>query len=753
MDTLQELAATLEAAETYLRSLAARELTYPEFVRAELRARRHASALLTDDLRPQTRPADAVGALGGEAAVALAAGAAILSAVVEVDDVVAGGADSVDVLDDDLQLDDLQLDEPEGDDDVELSEVEGVQDAAPVSEVAEAASDLAIPGMSGGDEFDLFGDDDALDLDGVPVISVEADESGDEEELEFDDDISLIATDDEADAPAADGGPLGVADAPAEARSDDGLAEHSGDAEDADAADAALLVDFDDSTPLLDFDDSTPLVDFDDSTPLVDFDDLSDDLESDEPEPLLVTGVEDLAGLVSIDDGNEPEVGYLTYDDSGNLVGGDEDDKPARVKPAAAEDVSQYITWTDGPELDLADDDDDDGADAEETLIIDEEMADTLSDAMVAADDDALDVLDAELFEDEEDPSSSLGLLPDVVEEPDTDTDDDDDEDDGFGDFEDEEVTFIADVGDIDRLRRRTTDVEHIDIAKPAVASVVAGTAAVQVGRTVTAGLYGGPSLPTIREGHEPRPRAAAIQINATAGTGKVIGLEEEDEPIEIGDVGDYGDEEEDEYDYDSEGGFRVELQEYEEEEDDFEPDEPTDTRVGPEPAPAVLPAPAEVAPRAGEVAAMFRKAEQAALVGDMQLGAEVFSDVIDLDPDNHRAFVGRGRLYLDLGDYTRAMSDFMLAEDIAPTDPEPQIAIGDLFFARKDYRKAISYFNAALEVAPNHSMAFCRRGISHYYRKNYPQAMDDLVRARKLDGDIPNIETYITMAKKKARR
>ena len=42
-------------------------------------------------------------------------------------------------------------------------------------------------------------------------------------------------------------------------------------------------------------------------------------------------------------------------------------------------------------------------------------------------------------------------------------------------------------------------------------------------------------------------------------------------------------------------------------------------------------------------------------------------------------------------------------------------------------------------------------RGISHYYRKNYNDAVDDLTRAQKLDPEIPNIGTFVSMAKKKA--
>jgi tetratricopeptide (TPR) repeat protein len=136
-----------------------------------------------------------------------------------------------------------------------------------------------------------------------------------------------------------------------------------------------------------------------------------------------------------------------------------------------------------------------------------------------------------------------------------------------------------------------------------------------------------------------------------------------------------------------------------------------------------------------------------------MRAGVDLFSDVIDADPDNVAAHVGRGRLFLDLGDYTRAMSDFMVGEEIDESSPEPQVAIGDLYFARKDYRKAIDYFNDALALSPNHAMAVCRRGISHYYRKNYPEALADLRKAESIDEDIPNIGTYITMAKKKSRK
>ncbi|MEQ1570560.1 MAG: tetratricopeptide repeat protein, partial [Myxococcota bacterium] len=279
---------------------------------------------------------------------------------------------------------------------------------------------------------------------------------------------------------------------------------------------------------------------------------------------------------------------------------------------------------------------------------------------------------------------------------------------------------------------------------KPAPKPQPPASAAPPSGR-VTAGLYGGSSVPTIRESDEPRPRAAAVQLNASGSGGRVLGAEEEDEPIEVG-AADF------ETDLDAPGGgFSVKLQQFAELEDDDDEDA---SEISAEDLEVIRPNPVAAAPpTAEEIRQMVLRAQNATASGQLQNAADLYSDVVDADPDNVPAHVARGRLYLDLGDYSRAMSDFMVAEDIAPNDPEPQVAIGDLYFARKDYAKAIEYFDDALRFSPNHPMAHCRRGISHYYRKNYREAVDDLLRAERLDPDIPNIQTYVAMAKKKVKR
>ncbi|MCB9677360.1 MAG: tetratricopeptide repeat protein [Alphaproteobacteria bacterium] len=425
---------------------------------------------------------------------------------------------------------------------------------------------------------------------------------------------------------------------------------------------------------------------------------------------------------------------------------GDDDDNTDPGAPTEVDDAGQdalvTIEDTSDPRSDLEGLSELDDSDID--IEIDDDSADS---EVVVRKPDALDVLDEQL--------ETFDLMPD--------------EDDLAPD---EEETFVADLADIERMKSKMApdpepEPPAVSVGGPRVAAAaprmkpppeprVAGVAAVSAGgQSVTAGLYGNPSVPTIRDRNAPRPAAAAIQIDdaqaaATGGGPGGGSLLEEDELLELGASEDYGEEE-----YDGDGdGLSLDVQEYGEDEEEEEELEEIDDIELEEIEPDDVPLePIDHGPTPAELAAMVQKAKAAINDGDMEAGINFYSDVLDADPDNVDAYVARGRLYLDYGDYSRAMSDFMHAETLQPDNPEPQVAVGDLHFARKDYNRAIDFFNEALKMSPNHAMAYCRRGISHYYRKHYQQALDDLNKAQKLDDDIPNIRTYIAMAKKKVKK
>lgn len=154
-----------------------------------------------------------------------------------------------------------------------------------------------------------------------------------------------------------------------------------------------------------------------------------------------------------------------------------------------------------------------------------------------------------------------------------------------------------------------------------------------------------------------------------------------------------------------------------------------------------------------GRIAQLLDEAISAAGRSDLAKAIQAYTDIVDLRHDRGDAYIGRGRAYLELGDYSSAMSDFQRAEDLQPDRPDSHVAMGDLYFARKEYRRAIEFYDQAVELDGSHAMARCRRGISHYYRKNYRQAFQDLQRAYSLDPEIPNIRKYVQMAVKKMER
>lgn len=218
-----------------------------------------------------------------------------------------------------------------------------------------------------------------------------------------------------------------------------------------------------------------------------------------------------------------------------------------------------------------------------------------------------------------------------------------------------------------------------------------------------------------------------------------MLGADPEPEALEIGDAADYGEEVDDERD---DATFGIGVVEYEYE----EPSE-----IGPAPVPEAAPVPELVLPTEEELVTMLQRA---ATLGerDMAQGAHVYGDVLDADHERVAAYLGRGQLLLNMADYTGAISDFLRAEALAPGDPEIQAALGELYFTRKDYRRAITYCDNALELHTDHAFALHRRGMSHFYRKDYAQAQADLQKAKTLDTSLPNVDTYISLAKKKQR-
>jgi tetratricopeptide (TPR) repeat protein len=114
-----------------------------------------------------------------------------------------------------------------------------------------------------------------------------------------------------------------------------------------------------------------------------------------------------------------------------------------------------------------------------------------------------------------------------------------------------------------------------------------------------------------------------------------------------------------------------------------------------------------------------------------------LWSDVIAKNPTSRRAYVNRAGLYLDRGEWSRAIEDCNRALEIDETFDAAWIGRGAAFLNSGDYRRAVTNFSAAIAVAKLNDirvMAYKNRGAA-WAAMGYPmRAIADYTRAIEME-------------------
>jgi len=119
-----------------------------------------------------------------------------------------------------------------------------------------------------------------------------------------------------------------------------------------------------------------------------------------------------------------------------------------------------------------------------------------------------------------------------------------------------------------------------------------------------------------------------------------------------------------------------------------------------------------------------------------------VFDGILQADPTNAAAHVGRGRCYGGRNDLEHALADFNEALRLDPKSIAAHSFRYQAYFSRNEFEKALGDIDAMIELAP--SDAQYRRGRAYLYsrQKNYALALADSEKAIALDRkDIENIK------------
>ncbi|HEX6045313.1 MAG TPA: tetratricopeptide repeat protein, partial [Pyrinomonadaceae bacterium] len=148
------------------------------------------------------------------------------------------------------------------------------------------------------------------------------------------------------------------------------------------------------------------------------------------------------------------------------------------------------------------------------------------------------------------------------------------------------------------------------------------------------------------------------------------------------------------------------------------------------------------------------------------------FNEAIQQDPEKITAYIRRGRLYFQRGDFARALTDFDKAIQLGATagieqskafpqteknpstlniqrDPRPwldnfragaaYLDRGRTYFQQNDSDRAIADYTKAIELDPEGADAYNHRGVAYASKRDFDSAIADFDKALQLDPLVRN--------------
>jgi len=109
------------------------------------------------------------------------------------------------------------------------------------------------------------------------------------------------------------------------------------------------------------------------------------------------------------------------------------------------------------------------------------------------------------------------------------------------------------------------------------------------------------------------------------------------------------------------------------------------------------------------------------------------FTSLIELEPDNARAYMERGRTFIKMGYFQDALDDFEMAIELKPYYAMAYFYAAELLFNLGDTEVALKYAQRAASLAPAYAPAFEMLG-DMYALESPVEATRNYLVARKLD-------------------
>ncbi len=110
----------------------------------------------------------------------------------------------------------------------------------------------------------------------------------------------------------------------------------------------------------------------------------------------------------------------------------------------------------------------------------------------------------------------------------------------------------------------------------------------------------------------------------------------------------------------------------------------------------------------------------------------------------NRQGYRLRAEAHRGLGEFDKALADFMVAQEKNPNDVWIYIGRARLYTARKQYQEALADLNKALKLKPFRSWEYKKRGYVRFRLGEYEKALADIAKAVELTPDDSSNITWI---------
>jgi tetratricopeptide (TPR) repeat protein len=118
---------------------------------------------------------------------------------------------------------------------------------------------------------------------------------------------------------------------------------------------------------------------------------------------------------------------------------------------------------------------------------------------------------------------------------------------------------------------------------------------------------------------------------------------------------------------------------------------------------------------------------------GDLQGALESYDKTLELNPSYYEALINRGNIYVDLGEYQKALDDFNHALKFGEI-PFAYSGRGDAYYWLGNYDKAIVDYHTSLSLLPDNAHCYCFLSLSYFAIGKYQDSINAADASHKID-------------------